>query len=110
MAKDGHIVRHSVAALNERSARGESLTDLTRIRGKTEDELERDVASDPEWSDVPRDWYLNAVPVVPPAKTFLSIRLDEDIVGWFKQQGPGYQTRINAVLRSFVQQAGKRQD
>ncbi|MEK7762950.1 MAG: BrnA antitoxin family protein, partial [Nitrospirota bacterium] len=29
--------------------------------------------------------------------------LDEDIVEWFKRQGTGYQTRINAVLRSYVQ-------
>ena len=41
-------------------------------------------------------------------KKLLSLRLDNDVVDWFKQQGPGYQTRINAVLRAFVQQAGKR--
>jgi uncharacterized protein (DUF4415 family) len=38
--------------------------------------------------------------VVPP-KASISLRLDQDVLEWFKRQGPGYQTRINAVLRAF---------
>ncbi|TAL71287.1 MAG: hypothetical protein EPN56_06545 [Rhodanobacter sp.] len=34
-------------------------------------------------------------------KTAVSLRVDEDVIEWFKAQGPGYQTRINAVLRAF---------
>jgi uncharacterized protein (DUF4415 family) len=44
---------------------------------------------------------------MPTPKQALSLRLDADIVDWFKQQGPGYQTRMNAVPRAFVQQAKK---
>ncbi|MBS0165944.1 MAG: BrnA antitoxin family protein [Nitrospira sp.] len=40
---------------------------------------------------------------MPSVKTHLSLRLDEDVVEWFKRQGAGYQTKINAVLRSYVQ-------
>jgi uncharacterized protein (DUF4415 family) len=36
-------------------------------------------------------------------KTPVTIRLDQDVLAWFKAQGRGYQTRINAVLRSFVE-------
>jgi uncharacterized protein (DUF4415 family) len=36
-----------------------------------------------------------------PAKTSISLRLDADVLEWFKSRGPGYQTRINAVLRAF---------
>jgi Uncharacterized protein conserved in bacteria len=36
-----------------------------------------------------------------PAKTSISLRLDQDVLEWFKAQGPGYQTRINSVLRAF---------
>jgi uncharacterized protein (DUF4415 family) len=36
-----------------------------------------------------------------PPKTSISLRLDQDVLDWFKAQGPGYQTRINAVLRAF---------
>jgi uncharacterized protein (DUF4415 family) len=34
-------------------------------------------------------------------KTSISLRLDSDVLDWYKSQGPGYQTRINAVLRAF---------
>ena len=36
-----------------------------------------------------------------PPKASISLRLDADVVAWFKAQGPGYQTRMNAVLRAF---------
>jgi uncharacterized protein (DUF4415 family) len=39
------------------------------------------------------------VPV--PAKTSIALRVDSDVLKWFKAQGPGYQTRMNAVLRAF---------
>jgi uncharacterized protein (DUF4415 family) len=45
---------------------------------------------------------------MPAVKKLLSLRLDTDVVDWFRNQGPGYQTRINAVLRAFVTQQGKR--
>jgi uncharacterized protein (DUF4415 family) len=67
-------------------------------------ELERDIASDPDFKDVPRDWYKDAEAVMPIQKKLLSLRLDADVVDWFKQRGPGYQTRMNAVLRAFIQQ------
>ena len=38
-----------------------------------------------------------------PHKVQISIRLDEDIIEWFKAQGSGYQSRINAVLRAYVE-------
>ena len=36
-----------------------------------------------------------------PSKELISLRIDQDIIAWFKAQGPGYQTRINSVLRAF---------
>jgi uncharacterized protein (DUF4415 family) len=36
-----------------------------------------------------------------PLKASISLRVDQDVLEWFKEQGPGYQTRINAVLRAF---------
>ena len=36
-----------------------------------------------------------------PAKALVSLRVDRDVLEWFKAQGAGYQTRINAVLRAF---------
>ena len=39
-----------------------------------------------------------------PPKTVISLRVDADVLDWFKQQGPGYQTRINAILRAFKEE------
>jgi uncharacterized protein (DUF4415 family) len=38
-------------------------------------------------------------PVLP--KAAVSLRLDQDVLSWFKDQGPSYQTRMNSVLRAF---------
>lgn len=108
MEKEKNIRRFSATELEERRARGESRTDLARVQAKTEEQIRRDIANDPDFRDVPEDWYKTAEAVMPTSKKLLSLRLDADIIDWFKQQGPGYQTRINAVLRAFVQQTGKR--
>lgn len=108
MENEKDIRRFSTADLEARRAQGESRTDLARLRAKTAIEIERDIAQDPDFKDEPEDWYRRAEAVMPMPKKLLSLRLDNDVVDWFKQQGPGYQTRINAVLRAFVQQAGKR--
>jgi len=38
----------------------------------------------------------------PPTKTLLSLRVDSDVVGWFRAQGRGYQSRMNALLRAYM--------
>ena len=48
------------------------------------------------------DWA-QATVVMPPGKSAISLRLDTDVLAWFKAQGRGYQTRINAVLRSYME-------
>ncbi len=108
MRREGSIRRFSGAELAVRRTRGESQTDRERLRLKTAAELELEIADDPDFRDEAVDWYKAAVAVMPTPKKLLSLRLDTDIVEWFKQQGPGYQTRINAALRAFVQQAKKR--
>ena len=49
-----------------------------------------------------------AVLVVPPKKKAISIRVDEDVLDYFKKEGAGYQRRMNAVLRSYMQQKRKK--
>jgi uncharacterized protein (DUF4415 family) len=105
--KHGTTTRSSVAELEREAGQG-SQTDLARLRRMTEVELDGKIASDPDWAEVPRDWHLKAEAVMPSAKRLLSLRLDADVVDWFKSQGSGYQTRMNAVLRSFMQHAAKR--
>lgn len=40
---------------------------------------------------------------MPQPKKGIYLRLDQDLLDWLKHQGPGYQTRINAILRSYMQ-------
>ncbi len=48
------------------------------------------------------DFFAEAVVHVP-AKKSVTLRVDEDVLAWFKGQGKGYQTRINQLLRSYMQ-------
>jgi uncharacterized protein (DUF4415 family) len=108
MEKGRSIRKFSAAELEARRARGECGSDLGRVRAKSAEELERDIADDPDFRNEAEDWYKAAEAVMPRPKKLLSLRLDDDVIDWFKQQGPGYQTRINAVLRAFVQRAEKK--
>ncbi|TWD54428.1 BrnA antitoxin of type II toxin-antitoxin system [Agrobacterium vitis] len=108
MSKE-HIVRYTAEEINQKIARGESLTDWARVNAKTDEEIERDMRDDPDWCDfIDVDWS-KAELVIPHRKKAISIRLDDDIIEYFQSTGKGYQTRINAVLRHFVreQTAGK---
>lgn len=88
--------------------RGESRSDLRRLRSMTEAELEDSIARDPDWDGIPSDWHLKAEAVMPVGKKLVSVRFDTDVLEWFKNQGAGYQTRMNAVLRAFVEEQKKR--
>lgn len=100
---DSNIKRYSADELRAIRARGESRSDWARVDALTEEELEAAIADDPDWKDVPADWYKDAIPVMPGPKKLLSLRLDPDVVEWFRAQGPRYQTRMNAVLRAYMQ-------
>ena len=78
--------------------------DLTRLRRLSDAEITR--TSPPELRAVPDDFWQGARVVTPVTKQAISIRLDEDVIDWFRATGPKYQTRINAVLRSYVEHVG----
>ena len=65
-------------------------------------EAEINATSPPELADLPEDFWDDAIVVTPPPKEAISIRVDQDILEWFRSQGPKYQTRMNAVLRSYM--------
>ncbi len=60
----------------------------------------------PPLAEIAREIARQGLPAAP-RKAAISLRLDEDVLGWFKAQGPGYQTRINAVLRAYKEAAGR---
>jgi uncharacterized protein (DUF4415 family) len=82
-------------------------TDWAAVDALTDKEIEEAVRSDPDAVPLDIDWS-KAVVVVPPKKKAISIRVDEDVLDYFKKQGAGYQRRMNAVLRSYMQQKRKK--
>jgi len=55
-----------------------------------------------ELADLPPDFFAKATMVHPKPKQPISLRVDEDVLAWFKKQGPRYQSRMNAVLRAYM--------
>ena len=82
--------------------RGEDRTDFARLDTLTDASLERAIADDPDWQGVPRDWHRGAEAAMPRPKVPVSIRLDADLVDFFRQQGRGWQTKVNAILRAYA--------
>lgn len=76
-------------------------TDLARLDAMTEEEIERIAANDPDGPPMTDEEWARAK-VVQPAKVPVGIKLDADILQWFKSKGRGYQTRINTVLRRYM--------
>ncbi len=73
---------------------------LALLRRVTDAEIAR--TAPPELAELPANFWNAAELIVPSAKTAISLRVDEDVLTWFRKSGPRYQTRMNAVLRSYV--------
>lgn len=76
--------------------------DLARLRRVSERKIQ--ATSPPELADLPDNFWDAAIVVEPGTKQPISLRVDADVLRWFKTQGPRYQSRINAVLRSYMTQ------
>lgn len=82
-------------------------TDWTTVDALTDEEIEEAAGNDPDAVPLDVDWS-KAVLVIPPKKRAISIRVDEDVLDYFRKEGSGYQRRMNAVLRSYMQQKRKK--
>lgn len=75
--------------------------DVRRLRAAGDREIEE--TSPEELATLPADFWEEADLVLPVPKRAISLRVDEDVLEWFRSLGPGYQTRMNAVLRSYME-------
>ncbi len=76
------------------------------LQEKTIDELKNMPDSEIDYSDIPatdREFWKTAKVVLPRPKKAISLRIDREVLEWFKAQGKGYQSRINAVLKTYVE-------
>lgn len=86
-----------------------SKTDVGRLRARTDRQIAEAAAADPDAApELDAAWFKAAEVVLSPEKQTITIRVDKDVLEFFRKIGPGYQTRINAVLRAFVEHAPKR--
>ena len=106
MSKE-RIVSFSLDEIRDRIKRGEGRSDSARLDAMTDADIEAAMRADPDWADtLDIDWS-QATVVYPIPKSAISIRLDQDVIDYFKATGKGYQTRINAVLRHFMLETRK---
>lgn len=96
MRKKTGIVRYTADELEAARRRCDDKTDIARLDAMTDAEVEAGAAGEGDF-----DWA-HAEIGIPEPKQQLTVRFDADVVDWFKAQGRGYQTRMNAVLRRFV--------
>ncbi len=86
-----------------------SETDWPRIKAMKEQDIRlTDEHPAAEVNHIVRGIVRRGLHPVPP-KTSISLRVDTDVLEWFKAQGAGYQTRMNAVLRAFKDASSERQ-
>ena len=84
------------------SSSRKSASDIKRLAALQDSEIMVD-ADAPAWTP---ELFARAIVKrgleAPPAKTLLSLRVDSDVVEWFRAQGRGYQSRMNALLRAYM--------
>ena len=77
-------------------------TDWTRVDAMTDADIDAAARSDPDAPPTDAAFWKGATVVFPEKKNAVSLRLDQDVLAWFKRRGAGYQTRMNAVLRAYM--------
>ena len=77
-----------------------SLSEISAMRESGEDGTSADA---PEAESLGAEFWKSARVVMPAGKTSVHLRLDSDVVEWFKAHGKGHLTRMNAVLRAYVE-------
>ncbi|MBI4556748.1 MAG: BrnA antitoxin family protein [Candidatus Hydrogenedentes bacterium] len=84
--------------MSAKNSRKKSGTDWDYLKSKSDRRI--------DFSDIPRlgaDFWRRATLRMPQKQESVTRRLDPDVLAWLRSLGRGYQTRINAVLRSYVQ-------
>lgn len=100
MKKDKHIKSYTAAEL--KAGRAGSRTDLSRVDTTTDEELEQLVAEDEDERGLAPDWT-RAQLVLPRAKQSVHLRLESGVIDFFKSQGKGHISRMQAVLKAYVE-------
>ncbi len=87
-----------------RSDRRRGKTDWAHVDALSDRKMKKAVRSDPDAAPIlDRKWFANAALVMPEPKVPVSLRIDREVVEWFKSHGARYQSRMNAVLKAYME-------
>ncbi len=103
MSKKEHIVRYTDKELLAMQKRGDDKSDWKGAAAMTNKEIDAAIADDDDEAGMHVDWS-NVSVELPRPKAVLNMRIDYEVLEFFRSQGKGYQKKINAVLRSYVEQ------
>ena len=102
MRKKKDTVRYTARQIKAKIARGEDRTNWDKADAVTGARLEASIRADVDEVRGETDWT-QAIVGIPARKDHINIRVDHDVLEWFRSNGKGYQTLMNNVLRAFVQ-------
>jgi uncharacterized protein (DUF4415 family) len=92
--------KHTVV---RKRTRNKGRTAWRRLASMSEREIVRGAKADPDAQPTDAEFWKDAKVVLPPGKQALTVRIDKDVLAWFKGLGGRYQSRMNAVLRSYME-------
>jgi uncharacterized protein (DUF4415 family) len=77
-------------------------TDWPRLRRLSASDIRKGIDADPDTRATDSNFWKTAKLVLSTPKEIVTMRLDADLLRWYRRE-PGYQTRINAILRAYMQ-------
>jgi len=107
MRKRNATVRYTAKQIDRKIARREDRTDWRKVDEITGAKLEASIRADRDDMQGEPDWT-QSIAGIPAPKEHINIRVDHDVLKWFRSTGKGYQTLMNNVLRAFVQSRSRR--
>lgn len=78
-------------------------TDWDQFDALKDSDISKGIEQDPDARATDNEFWKTADLILPQPKETITIRLDGDVLQWFREKGKGYQTRINAILRAYMQ-------
>ena len=83
---------------------GKGKTNWKRVDALTDEDIAQAIAEDPDTFEPASGWLQRAIILRPgQPKIRVTAYFDQEVVEWFRAQGRGYQTRMNAVLRAYME-------
>jgi uncharacterized protein (DUF4415 family) len=99
VASRPRIVRLTAA----QARRAPDRTDWARVDAMTDEDIARQIAEDPDVAPEITDEMIARAEVIEVKRTPITIKIEPDVLAFYKRGGPGYQTRMHAVLRAYAE-------